>query len=401
MTDVAGAKRADLAGPGIGTYEEVARILPDDYRALLGPRETQRAICGARRFIEDGLCRELGLEMVQVPLIVDAEAGVNDMLDRDGSRTPVSFHISNDNGVHPIDAQVVQAATKWKRVALRQFGMGPGEGLCTDMRAVRKDYFLDHDHSAYVDQWDWERTLTAEDRTLDTLKAAVRGIWSVLRGDAAAPAGALPRPRRRALPRPARGDHLPARRGPPRPLPRPVAQAAGDRSPAGGAGGVHHRHRLDPRRRLSARDARGRLRRLGDSDDGPDGSPGTASTATSWCGTRSPAADTSSAPWVSRSTRPRCASSSSSPASWTGWTCPTTAGSWTARCRCRSAAASASRALSCCCCAGTPERSERHCVAASAEGPRCRPRDPRAGVRSAAARVRPGVGRPAVNWRLS
>jgi aspartate--ammonia ligase len=119
--------------------------------------------------------------MVQVPLIVDAESGVNDLLDRDGSRTPVSFHVANDNGLHPIDAQVVQAATKWKRVALRQFGMGPGSGLCTDMRAVRKDYFLDHDHSAYVDQWDWERTITAEDRTLETLKESVRRIWSVLR----------------------------------------------------------------------------------------------------------------------------------------------------------------------------------------------------------------------------
>ena len=99
--------------------------------------------------------------MVQVPLIVDAESGVNDMLDRDGSRTPISFHISNDHDEHPIDAQVVQAATKWKRIALEQFELAPGEGLCTDMRAVRKDYFLDHDHSVYVDQWDWERVITA------------------------------------------------------------------------------------------------------------------------------------------------------------------------------------------------------------------------------------------------
>ena len=182
MTDVSSAKRADLAGPGIGTYEEVERVLPDDYRSLLTPRETQRAIFGARRYIEDELCRALDLEMVQVPLIVDADSGVNDMLDRDGSRTPVSFHIANDNGLHPIDAQVVQAATKWKRMALRQFGMRPGAGLCTDMRAVRKDYFLDHDHSAYVDQWDWERAITAEDRTLETLKDSVRRIWSVLRG---------------------------------------------------------------------------------------------------------------------------------------------------------------------------------------------------------------------------
>ena len=118
---------------------------------------------------------------MQVPLIVDSASGVNDYLDRDGSRTPVGFHIANDNGLHPIDAEVVQAATKWKRMALRQFGFGPGEGLLTDMRAVRKDYFLDHDHSAYVDQWDWERAVTPEERTLDFLTDVVRAIWKVLK----------------------------------------------------------------------------------------------------------------------------------------------------------------------------------------------------------------------------
>ena len=176
------AKRADLAGPGIGSYDELDRVLPDDYRSLLTPRETQEAVFAVKRYVEDGLCRELNLQMVQVPLIVGADSGVNDMLDRDGSRTPVQFHIANDRDVHPVDAQVVQAATKWKRLALKQFGMGPGEGLCTDMRAVRKDYFLDHDHSAYVDQWDWERAITAEERDLDHLKDVVRRIWSVLTG---------------------------------------------------------------------------------------------------------------------------------------------------------------------------------------------------------------------------
>src|SRR6266545_2046685 len=174
------SKQADLAGPGIGSYEEVDRVLPRDYWSLLTPRETQQAIFEVKRYIEDNLCRELNLMMVQVPLIVDAESGVNDMLDRDGSRGPVQFHISNDNGLHPIDGQVVQAATKWKRLALRQFGMGVGEGICTDMRAVRKDYFLDHDHSAYVDQWDWERVITAEQRNLDFLKAIITKIWKVI-----------------------------------------------------------------------------------------------------------------------------------------------------------------------------------------------------------------------------
>ena len=175
-------KKADLAGPGIGNYEDLEKILPSDYRSLLDPKETQRAIFAVKNYIEENLCKELNLMMVQVPLIVDVESGVNDMLDRDGSRTPIQFHISNDYGKHPIDAQVVQAATKWKRVALKQFGMKVGEGLCTDMRAVRKDYFLDHDHSCYVDQWDWERVITAEHRNLNFLKGIVRGIWKVLKG---------------------------------------------------------------------------------------------------------------------------------------------------------------------------------------------------------------------------
>jgi len=173
-------KRADLAGPGIGDYEELEKILPQNYTSLLTPKETQKAIFAAKNYIEENLSKALNLMMVTVPLIVDVESGVNDYLDRDGSRTPIQFHISNDHNQHPIDAQVVQAATKWKRVALHRFGMQPGEGLSTDMRAVRKDYFLDHDHSAYVDQWDWERAITADQRNLDFLKEIVGKIWKVL-----------------------------------------------------------------------------------------------------------------------------------------------------------------------------------------------------------------------------
>jgi aspartate--ammonia ligase len=175
-------KKADLAGPGIGSYDELESILPKDYRSALTPRETQEALFAVKDYIEDQLCKELNLLRVAVPLIVDVESGVNDFLDRDGSRTPVQFHISNDHGKNPIDAQVVQAATKWKRVALKQFGMKPGEGLMTDMRAVRKDYFLDHDHSAYVDQWDWELVMTEDQRNLDFLTGVVRKIWKVLKG---------------------------------------------------------------------------------------------------------------------------------------------------------------------------------------------------------------------------
>jgi len=174
------SKVADLAGPGIGNYEDLEKILPTDYSSALTRRETQKAIFAVKRFIEDNLCKELHLMMVTVPLIVDVVSGVNDMLDRDGSRTPIQFHISNDRDLHPVDAQIVQAATKWKRTALREFGMRLGEGLCTDMRAVRKDYFLDHDHSVYVDQWDWERVISPEQRTLDFLKEVVNKIWKVL-----------------------------------------------------------------------------------------------------------------------------------------------------------------------------------------------------------------------------
>ena len=175
-------KKADMAGPGIGNYAELEKILPQDYSSLLSPKETQKAIYAVKNYIEENLCRELNLMMVTVPLIVDVDSGVNDLLDRDGSRTPIQFHISNDHNKNPVDAQVVQAATKWKRIALKQFGMKIGEGLCTDMRAVRKDYFLDHDHSAYVDQWDWELAITAKDRNLQFLKQVIEKIWKVLKG---------------------------------------------------------------------------------------------------------------------------------------------------------------------------------------------------------------------------
>ncbi len=178
MTD----KKADLAGPGIGDYEDLKKVLPQDYAPLLNPKETQQAITAIKDYIEEHLCQELNLIRVECPLLVDKESGVNDYLDRDGSRTPIEFHISNDYDQHPVDAQIVQAATKWKRVALKQFGMGVGEGLYTDMRAVRKDYFLDHDHSAYVDQWDWEKVITEDQRNLDHLKDTVTKLWKVIWG---------------------------------------------------------------------------------------------------------------------------------------------------------------------------------------------------------------------------
>jgi len=174
-------KKADLAGPGIGTYDEVDEILPEDYEPLLDLKETQLALAATKNYIEEGLIKELNLFRVECPLIVDRDSGMNDYLDRDGSRTPIDFQCGLGLDKQ-IDAQVVQAVTKWKRWALSQFDCKVGEGIYTDMRAVRKDYFLDHDHSSYVDQWDWEKVITKEDRNLDYLKDTISKIWKVLKG---------------------------------------------------------------------------------------------------------------------------------------------------------------------------------------------------------------------------
>jgi aspartate--ammonia ligase len=175
------SKEADLAGPGISTYDQVESILPSDYKSILDVKETQKAVFAVKNYIEENLCKELNLFMVQVPLIVEVASGMNDMLDRDGSRTPIEFYcgLGLEEKIH---ASIVQAATKWKRWALKQYNCDVGEGINTDMKAVRKDYFLDHDHSSYVDQWDWEKTINAQDRNLDYLTDTIKKIWKVLKG---------------------------------------------------------------------------------------------------------------------------------------------------------------------------------------------------------------------------
>ncbi|MCJ7802375.1 MAG: aspartate--ammonia ligase, partial [Candidatus Marinimicrobia bacterium] len=175
------SKVADLAGPGISTYPEVEKILPNDYSPLQTPMKRMKALYMIKDYIEKGLAEALNLQLVQVPLIVSKDSGVNDTLDRDGSRTPIDFPAGLGLDKR-IEAQIVQAATKWKRPALKQFGCKPGEGINTDMRAVRKDYFLDHDHSCYVDQWDWEQVITADQRNLDYLTDVVKKIWKVIYG---------------------------------------------------------------------------------------------------------------------------------------------------------------------------------------------------------------------------
>ncbi|MEN8251056.1 MAG: aspartate--ammonia ligase [Bacteroidota bacterium] len=174
-------KKSDLAGPGISTYEKVSEILPENYHALLPPLKRMEALYMVKEYIEKGMAEALNLQMVQVPLIVTKDSGVNDYLDRDGSRTPIDFPAGLGLPKR-LEAQVVQAATKWKRMALAQFDCAPGQGINTDMRAVRKDYFLDHDHSSYVDQWDWEKSINMEDRNLDYLIDTVKKIWKVIYG---------------------------------------------------------------------------------------------------------------------------------------------------------------------------------------------------------------------------
>ena len=174
-------KKSDLAGPGISTYEAVSKILPNNYHALLPPLKRMEALYLIKEYIEKGLAEALNIQMVQVPLIVSKASGVNDYLDRDGSRTPIDFPAGLGLPKR-IEAQVVQAATKWKRMALAQFDCAVGQGINTDMRAVRKDYFLDHDHSSYVDQWDWEKRITEKERNLDYLIDTVKRIWKVIRG---------------------------------------------------------------------------------------------------------------------------------------------------------------------------------------------------------------------------
>jgi len=103
------------------------------YTPLLNPKETQQAIAAVENCLEENLFKELNPMRVEVPLIVDVESGVNDYLDCDDSRAPAGFHISNDCDKHPVNAQVVPVATRWKRVTLKQFGREVGERFCTHM----------------------------------------------------------------------------------------------------------------------------------------------------------------------------------------------------------------------------------------------------------------------------
>ncbi len=145
-------------------------IIPKDYQNRMSLYETQKAIGLIKRLFEDRLCGALHLERVSAPLFVDGATGLND--DLNGVERPVSFDIPATGG----EGQVVHSLAKWKRLALWQYGFAPGTGLYTDMNAIRRDETLDNLHSVYVDQWDWEKIITKEERNPDTLKETVRKI---------------------------------------------------------------------------------------------------------------------------------------------------------------------------------------------------------------------------------
>lgn len=155
---------------------EIGLIIPENYRSVLDVRETETAIRRIKTFFQDNLAFELNLTRVTAPLFVEGGTGIND--DLNGVEKPVAFSVKAMNGVR---AEIVQSLAKWKRMQLADLGFQPGEGLYADMNAIRPDEVLDNIHSLYVDQWDWERVLTAEERTLDYLKKVVRRIYDVIR----------------------------------------------------------------------------------------------------------------------------------------------------------------------------------------------------------------------------
>ena len=144
--------------------------IPENYTPALNLYDTQRAIGTVKRLFADTLCATLNLYRVSAPLFLEASTGLND--DLNGVERKVTFDIK-DSGT---EAQVVQSLAKWKRKALKDYGFRVGKGLYCDMNAIRRDEELDNLHSIYVDQWDWEKVITAKDRTLPFLQETVRDI---------------------------------------------------------------------------------------------------------------------------------------------------------------------------------------------------------------------------------
>ena len=150
--------------------------IPEGYKSVLTPRQTQLAIKKVKDFFERDLAIQLNLTRVSAPLFVEKSSGLNDNLN--GVERPVAFDVKDiDSG----DVEIVHSLAKWKRLALGQYGFEEGEGLYTDMSAIRRDEDTDNLHSIFVDQWDWEKHISKSDRNEETLKIAVRAIYRALR----------------------------------------------------------------------------------------------------------------------------------------------------------------------------------------------------------------------------
>ena len=149
-------------------------VIPAGYKSLLDIRQTEVAIKKVKDFFERDLAIGLNLTRVSAPLFVSPESGLNDNLN--GTERPVSFDILNGDQL-----EIVHSLAKWKRVALKSYGFRVGEGLYTDMIAIRRDEETDNIHSMYVDQWDWERIISREQRTIDVLKKTVKIIYNSLK----------------------------------------------------------------------------------------------------------------------------------------------------------------------------------------------------------------------------
>lgn len=154
----------------------MALIIPENYDPHLTVRETQEAIKYIRDTFQKEFGREMNLERISAPLFVEKSSGLNDNLN--GIERPVQFDIA---GIPGETVEVVHSLAKWKRMALHEYGFLPGEGLYTNMNAIRRDEDLDNLHSCYVDQWDWEKVITKEDRTIETLKETVRTIFKIIK----------------------------------------------------------------------------------------------------------------------------------------------------------------------------------------------------------------------------
>ncbi|MBR6322750.1 MAG: aspartate--ammonia ligase [Lachnospiraceae bacterium] len=151
-------------------------ILPENYDPRLTVRETEEAIKYIRDTFQKEFGREMNLERISAPLFVRKSSGLNDNLN--GYERPVSFDMLCEPDE---EIEVVQSLAKWKRMALHEYGFAPGEGLYTNMNAIRRDEEPDNLHSVYVDQWDWEKVITREERTVETLEATVRTIFKVIK----------------------------------------------------------------------------------------------------------------------------------------------------------------------------------------------------------------------------